>query len=145
MSTPQLSSKHFSTVSRSLVHYTTLGRTSLRSPLLAAELCRALGITPHSDDHQDAQLAVSTLAFDLQRLNSAAHKNRYRTTTVIDAPKRGALLKLPALLKALYCIRCNCDGGQFQGALTTLEAVIEAIEYHIISTLKEYEEAEWFL
>jgi hypothetical protein len=55
-----------------------------------------------------------------------------------------------ALLKALQCIRYNCDGGEaigksFQSSLEIVDAVIDTLRNHIIDGLPAYQAADWFL
>ena len=95
---------------------------------------------------EDPEVAVQSLMFDLQRINAAAYAERYdKVRPAVSVPCGGKILPLPSLLKALQCIRYNCDGGDSRGALTTLNAVIESVKDEIISNLPDYKSADWFL
>ncbi len=72
MSTPKLSSHHFAAVRTSLVRYATTGRRETSSTQLAADLCRALNVSPFGSDNTAPKSASDALVFDLQRLNALA-------------------------------------------------------------------------
>ena len=87
--------------------------------------------------------------FDLQRLNALAFSRWHLAELPAVAPtKRGSLLSLPALLKALHSVRYSCDGGNEAGArlresLAILDRLIDAITDEIIGGLPEYACARW--
>lgn len=104
-----------------------------------------MGVEPFGDDNAP-KIAADTLVFDLKRINAAAYGARYnKATPSVAVVGRGVQLSLPALLKALQCVRCNCDGGESRGALETLDSVIEAVTESIIDGLPEYANAQWFV
>jgi hypothetical protein len=149
MSTPKLSSHHFAAVRTSVVRYATTGRRETSSTQVAADLCRALNVSSFGSDNAAPKAAIDALVFDLQRLNAVAFSRRYLADLPAVAPtKRGALLSLPALLKALHSVRYSCDGGNESGAslresLAILDRVIDAITDAIIAGLPEYACARW--
>lgn len=156
MSTPLLSQNRFADVQRSLIHHATdemqPGSCSMKNSAIA----RALDVAKPFGEEGKANVECLTrgLVFDLARLNHAAHIARYKDAADTPAPtpindNTGRLLNPCALLKALHCIRCNCDGGKvtnetLRAALRHLDAVIEGLQDYIIEELPEYKTADWF-
>ncbi len=151
MSTPNLSSHHFAAVRTSLAHYATRGRRETSSTQVAADLCRALNVSPFGSDNAAPRSAIDALVFDLQRLNAVAYSRRhFAKLPAVSPTKRGALLSLPALLKALRCVRHGCDGGNevaesLRESLLVLDRLIDVITDAIIGGLPEYACAKWFI
>ena len=154
MSTPLLDTYHLAITAHSLGHHASHGRTTKSSATLAANLCRNLDVPVFGHDDGLPEGAAANLMFDLQRMNANAYATRYgKRTPKVTPPKlpaHTAALDPVALLKALRCIRYNCDGGEaigdsFQAALKTVDALMETLKDHIIDSLQAYQDAEWFL
>lgn len=151
MSTPKLSNKHFASVAQSLVHFAIKARTASQSSNTAANICRAINVSPFGDDDQDVEAAIDGLVFDWQRVNCAAYATRYnKKRPDVSTLGRGDFLSLVATYKALQCVRYNCDGGESVGAslrksLDVLEALLETLSDSIIAETDEYSSAEWFI
>jgi hypothetical protein len=151
MSTPHLSSRHFAAVRTSLAHYATRGRRETSSTQVAADLCRALNVSPFGSDNAEPRAAIDGLVFDLQRLNALAYSRRhFAKVPAVSPTKRGTLLSLPALLKALRCVRHGCDGGNegaesLRESLLVLDRLIDTVTDAIIGSLPEYACAKWFI
>ena len=153
MSTPTLPAYHFACCIRSLAHHATHGRGTRSSSMLAAEICRALDVEVFGCADGVPDAAASALLFDLQRMNANAYAERYQSRAPRVKPpdlEHAQLLSPAALLKALRCVRYNCDNGAAVGeglreSLATLDRVLAALTAFIIDQLPEYDAAEWFL
>jgi len=154
MSTPLLDPYHFAITAHSLGHHAAHGRTSKFSESLAARLCDNLGVPVFGHDDGQPENAAARLMFDLRRINATAHAARYGDPVPPVPPLTVAINATPldpvALLKALQCIRYNCDGGEaigksFQSSLAIVDAVIDTVRNHIIDGLPAYQAADWFL
>jgi hypothetical protein len=147
MSTPKLSPHHWASCATSLAHYATEGRNIRSSHQLASELCKILEVEQFGDDDQP-KMAAFVLMSDLQRINTIAHNRRYSRKAGVDYVRygnQGVRLPLPALLKGLQCVRYNLDGGESRGALRKLDSILETITHSLVSSMPEYQKADWFI
>lgn len=104
--------------------------------------------------------AIRATAFDWARVNYNAHVVRYEeapgipggteTRVALARPnwKRGRVLSLPELLKALRALHYNCDAGAATGpalalALPVLDDLIDSLKDACLELLPEYAAAEW--
>lgn len=142
MSTALLDTYHFDLAAKSLGCHAMNGRSTTSSSTLAAELCRAMDVPVFGDDDAPKQTA-DHLMLAWKKANALAYAHRYgeKHPRVSGIKRVSALLEPVALLKALQCIRYNCDGG----APLALDNVIEALQDYVITSLPEYEQAKWFI
>ena len=155
MSTALLEQTKFADIHRSLVEHGTEGMEDTSCAMNASRIAHSLGIQHPfgSSGRSGVRVAAAQFVFDLARLNYAAWCDRYEDGKDEPAPKPtepdGKLLNLCALLKALHCVRYNCDGGRvanrsLKASLKRLREVIEALTDTIIGDIPEYRDAEWF-
>jgi hypothetical protein len=113
----------------------------MSSSTLAAELCRAIDVPVFGDDDAPRKAANRWL-LEWKKANATAFAHLYgkkRPKVSPIQPARHTLTPV-ALLKALHCVRYNCDVPA-----ATLDNVIKALEEHVVTSLPEYEQAHWFL
>ena len=163
MSTPRIDLQTFANIRATLKDRTaTVGGCNH----LTAEIFRAFDLDPWGRPNGDPEAptncraaadnltpAVTAAVFDWQRANWSAHVARYdgEAEKTIPSPRlpRGRDLNDAELLKALQCVRYNCDAGKscagtsFAASLPILDSLIDSLKDHLIDQIPAYVAAEW--
>lgn len=163
MSTPRIDPQTFANIGATLKdRAATVGGCDH----LTAEIFRAFDLDPWGRPNGDPDTpincrgaqtnlaaAVNAAVFDWQRTNWSAHIARYDDTAEKTMPNpripRGRILNEAELLKALQCVRYNCDAGRsctgtsFAASLPILDSLIDSLKDHLIDTIPAYAAAEW--